>query len=89
MEVGTSSLVLLLLFSKCRRFETKFEDFSLLLDGCDMILKVGRLAGFSIELQVVDEMIKVLGGINNLELFKILHESLNVWQFLVSCGTIQ
>ena len=70
-------------FNKARWF---LEDFSPLLDGCDIILKVGGLAGFSIELKVIDESFKVLESINNVELFKIIDEGLNIWQFLVSAS---
>ena len=62
------------------------EDFSPCLDGCHIVLKVGRLAWFSIKLEMIDEFFEVLEGINNVELFKIFEESLNVWQFLVSAS---
>ena len=44
------------------------------------------MAGFSIELEVIDESFEVLEGINNVELFKIFKESFSVWQFLVSAS---
>ena len=62
------------------------EDCSPCLDGCDIVLKVGRLARFSIELEMIDESFEVLEGINNVELFKIFDEGLNVWHFLVSAS---
>ena len=60
------------------------EDLSPLLDSGDIVLKVGGLAGFSIKLEVIDESFKVLEGVNDVELLKIIDKSLNVWQFLVS-----
>ena len=62
------------------------EDFSPCLDGCDIILKVGGLARFSIKLEVIDEFFEVFEGIDNVELLKIIEESLNIWQFLVSAS---